>query len=392
MKIIQPIKECSACGACVDACPKGAISLKENKKGYLYPIINQQKCISCGICSKVCANEKKDEKKDFVPEAYIARTYDKERYAISASGGIFGTLASEFIKSNGIVYGAAIITEDANLDCRHIRVETLDELYKIQGSKYVHSSTQGVFADVLKDLSDEKNVLFSGTSCQVAALNSFLGKEYDNLFTVDFVCHGVPSKALFNKYIHYLEKRNKCHIKDIRFRRKGMPGFELDKDSYVITMIANNNNNESFEKYINSRHSGYYSLFRARAGYRPNCYNCHYASIKKQGDITLGDFVPRKNEFVKYKLSDKNMYSTILINNDCGKKLFNTISDNCFYSDVDIETVMRHHANLSHPSKCGWKGKIMMHIYRGFGFAGLEIYLGILTKIKRMYHLIQKRI
>ena len=390
MRIIQPTKECSACGACVDACPKGAISIKEDKKGYLYPIINQPKCISCGMCSKVCANEKKDDKKDFVPTAYIARTYDKERYDISASGGIFGTLASEFIKSNGIVYGAAIINEGNTLNCKHIRVEALDKLHTIQGSKYVHSETQGIYACVLKDLTDGKKVLFSGTSCQVAALNCFLGKHYDNLFTVDLVCHGVPPISMFHKYIHYLEKKNKYQINNISFRKKGKPGFDLDKDSYVITLFLNKDN-EPFEKYISSRYSGYYSLFRARAGYRPNCYICRYASIKKQGDITLGDFVPRGNEFDKYKLSDKNMYSTILVNNDHGKNLFNTISNHCFYSEIDIETVMRHHANLSNPSKCGRKGKIMMHIYRGFSFAGLEIYLGILTKVRRIYHLIQRK-
>ena len=385
MKTIQPTKDCSACGACIDACPKEAICFREDRQGYIYPVINEQKCVSCGACSKVCANENAEEEMDFIPSAYIARTNDKERYDFSASGGIFGTLASEFIKSNGIVYGAAIVSEENDLYCRHIRVESLEELQKIQGSKYVHSATQGVFKDVHKDLEDGKEVLFSGTSCQVAALKRFLGQPYDRLFTVDLVCHGVPPVSLFRKYIHYLEKKSRCHIENISFRRKGIPGFKQDKDSYVLTLFAKKDN-EPFEKYISSRFSGYYSLFRSRAGYRPNCYACRFASIKKQGDITLGDFVPRESESDKYKLSGEYMYSTILINNDHGRKLFESIASRCFYNETDIETIMRHHLNLSSPSKCSRKGRIMIWIYECFGFEGLEIYLTVKNKARAFFH------
>lgn len=383
---IQQTNNCFACGACVDICAKEAICLKENGQGYLYPVVDKKKCVSCGACERVCIAEKSVKQDiEYLPMAYISRSNDKERYNLSASGGIFGTLAFEFIRTNGIVYGAAITHEDNLIRCKHVRIESTEELYKLQGSKYVHSETTGVFSEVLKDLKDGYRVLFSGTSCQVAALKNFLGKNYDTLYTVDLVCHGVPPISLLQKYVKYIENKHKCYINDISFRRKTKPGYELNKDSFVLTLSGQKNRN-TFEECINRKSSGYYNLFLSRAGYRPNCYSCPFATIYKEGDITLGDFAPKGSEFSKYELSDKYMYSTVLINNDHGKNLYDTITSQCFSKEIEIDSVLRHHPNLTKPSRCNRNGKIMMNIYTLFGFTGLEKYMTVRERIKTIYH------
>ena len=389
MDAIFPTEKCFACGACSDICPPKAISFKKNKHGYLYPNVDTQKCISCGACSRVCIIDKKEPLSQSMPVAYISRADDKERYELSASGGIFGIIASEFLKTNGIVYGAAMTKIEGHIQCKHIRIDSLDELYKIQGSKYVHSETVGVFSDVLRDLRDGNRVLFSGTSCQVDALKSYLGKTYNSLFTVDLVCHGVPTISLLQEYIDYIQKKDKCCIDDISFRRKTIPGFGLNKDSYVLTLTGQKNN-EQFEKYISRKNSGYYNLFLSRAGYRPNCYSCPYATINKKGDITLGDFVPKGTEYEKYQLSSNYMYSTVLINNSHGESLFSTVSSHCISKEIDIDTVLMHHRNLSKPSKCSRNGEIMLSLYDKLGFAGLEKYIFVRNKLKEFYHLIKK--
>lgn len=381
MKHIQPTKQCYACGACVDKCPAVAISFKEDKHGFLYPVVDEQRCISCGLCVISCICEIKLNKTEFIPDAFIARSYVKDRYSFSSSGGIFGTIAEEFIKSGGVVYGAYITREEAIVVCRHIKVHKIEDLWRIQGSKYVHSNTQGVFKDVFEQLNNGNKVLFSGTSCQVAALRCYLGKEYDNLYCIDFVCHGTPPISLFRKYISYLEKKYRCVIENVSFRRKSKPGFEMDRDSFVFSIFGHKGK-KCFEKHISKNASGYFKLFLSRAGYRPNCYTCPYASITKQGDITLGDFEPKEYELLKYELLNEYMYSTVLINNDKGKSLFQYAAGYFFTKQIDIETVLAHHKNLSKPSKCSKNGKKLFKLYSVLGFSNLERYIWLKGKVK----------
>lgn len=389
MNHIQSDKNCSACGACMAKCSKRAISLSEDNQGFLYPTIDKRLCVSCGACVDVCICDNMPIKSENTPTAYISSTYDKERYDLSASGGIFGTLASVFIKAGGVVYGSSIIYENSVLECKHIRIDTVEDIHKIQGSKYVHSDTRAIFDDVCEKLNNGQKVLFSGTSCQVAALKKYLKTSYDNLFTVDLVCHGVPPISLFQKYISYIEKKYKCTIYNVSFRRKSEPGFNSHKDSYVLTLYGNKNN-KTFEKCISNKNSGYYRLFLSRAGYRPNCYSCPFARITKEGDMTLGDFVPRDFELDVYDLSTDVMYSTILINNDKGKILFQSISELCDSKQIGIETVLMHHTNLSKPSICKNGGKKLMKIEEWFGFAVLERYIYLTNFIRAIYHFFRK--
>lgn len=187
--------KCSACGACVNICPKGAIKLEKNSEGFLYPVIDQDKCINCGACKKKCPvlnNKSFDDK--FV-KCYDAKSKNSDIRMKSSSGGIFSHLALEFIHNDGIVYG---VTMD-NMKAKHVRVSSEKELIKILGSKYIQSNVGFVYKEVLGDLDNGKKVLFSGTPCQIMGLKSFLKKGYSNLYCVSVICHGVMSDLFWRK-------------------------------------------------------------------------------------------------------------------------------------------------------------------------------------------------
>nr|MCR4903058.1 Coenzyme F420 hydrogenase/dehydrogenase, beta subunit C-terminal domain [Butyrivibrio sp.] len=189
-------KDCCACGACLNICPKQAISMHEDEYGFIYPVVDEKLCIGCGACKKDCSYQNKDETN--VPlECYAAVSKNKDQAKRSASAGIFSALATKTLLNGGVVYGAAF---DKAWNVNHISIGSADELYKLQGSKYTQSNTGKTFSEVKKALIEGKNVLYSGTPCQIAGLKGFLGKDYNNLLTVDIVCHGVPNNKMFKEY------------------------------------------------------------------------------------------------------------------------------------------------------------------------------------------------
>ena len=211
---IKACEECSGCGACADVCPREAITLEFDSKGILYPTLDPNKCVGCEICTTVCICEKTNNYPE-AKEAYIAICNEKELYMGSSSGGIFAIAARAILAQGGVVFGAVFIPDKNEIDCRIIKIDNITELYKIQGSKYVHSRTDGVFKEIRMLLEKETTVLFSGTSCQVAALKLFLNKDYGNLYTIDLVCHGVPEISQLQTYLKHLEARYKTNIKNI---------------------------------------------------------------------------------------------------------------------------------------------------------------------------------
>ena len=202
-------KECCGCGACISICPKGAIEMQVDEFGNEYPVVDKKKCTDCNLCNKVCAYQNKSVYNiplmTYASSCKINRLLKK-----SASGGVFIAIANEFIKNNGIIYGCSMEMEDDIITPKHIRVDDLSNLYKLQGSKYVKSKINCIYKDVRKDLSEGRKVLFSGTPCQVHALLSYLEElkvNKDNLYTIDIICHGTPSTKMFQDYIKELERR-----------------------------------------------------------------------------------------------------------------------------------------------------------------------------------------
>lgn len=216
---IDDKSRCCGCSACMNICPNNAIKMKIDNKGFKYPIVDDEKCVNCGLCDKVCPYNNEYTKKEIYNKsvAYGGWNNNDEIRKNSTSGGIFSAISKYVLDNNGLICGAIY---DDNLKVIHEIVDNIENLKKINGSKYVQSDMKDNFKKIKKYLEDGKLVLFSGTPCQVSGLNSFLGKEYENLYTCDIVCHGVPSPKVFEKYKKELEKAKNSEIININFRDK----------------------------------------------------------------------------------------------------------------------------------------------------------------------------
>lgn len=198
--MLEAKHKCTGCTACAMACPKGCVSMIADPDGFPYPIVDDHACVHCGICQKVCPVLQSQNTSDAVPMAYAAYSKDEGNRVQSSSGGIFTELARAVIAQKGVVFGAAY---DTRFDVVHIRIEDEEGLTKLRGAKYAQSNLGNTLKDVEVALLEGREVLFSGTPCQVAGLKSYLQKDYDHLICVDFVCHGVPSPMAWKAYVKY---------------------------------------------------------------------------------------------------------------------------------------------------------------------------------------------
>ena len=189
-------KECCGCTACLHVCPVKCITMQEDEEGFFYPVIEKEKCIHCHKCEKVCPVRNADSI-NTKTETYVGYSKDDEIRKQSSSGGIFSVVAEWILLQNGVIFGAAF---DQNFEVHHIAIETNGELGKLRGSKYVQSRLENVYPVVKQYLEIKRKVLFTGTACQIAGLKRYLNKEYENLYTVDVLCHGVPSPKIWRMY------------------------------------------------------------------------------------------------------------------------------------------------------------------------------------------------
>lgn len=191
---IKDKKDCCGCYACYNICPKKCISMKADEEGFWYSVIEQNKCVNCNLCEKVCPIINPVNRGNSLKLSYAVKNKDEDIRLRSSSGGMFYLLAEDTIKQNGLVYGAAF---DKDFSVKHIGIDKISEIELLQGSKYLQSSIGDTYKHVKNDLRENKQVLFTGTPCQVEGLKSFLGKEEENLITMDFICHGVPSPSIW---------------------------------------------------------------------------------------------------------------------------------------------------------------------------------------------------
>lgn len=378
--------ECCGCGACVDICSHSAIQLKRDADGFYYPVIDDSKCVNCGLCSKVCSFKPRNSNA-FAKEAFIATSVEKELIKHSASGGIFAQIAKKVLGEGGIVYGASLWLESGKIHVEHIGIETECDLYKIQGSKYVQSKTQGIFPEINKQLQSGRKVLFGGTSCQVAALKGYLRKDYDTLLTTDLICHGVPSLKMLQDYVDSLELKDELTNLKFRKRVKGTLPY-----SFVLTLRKCDGS--LYTKEIPLRDSAYYRLFMSCAGYRTSCYGCPFASINKPGDITLGDFyMEESKEVADYPkvILDADLLSTIIVNTTKGQKVLNEISHNIVLHSSSVEYMVTHHGQLSRPSIPTSIGDYFYAILKESGFKRLQSVYEKRNRIVNFVSLITNR-
>lgn len=275
---------CTGCALCSNVCSKEAIRMVWSEEGFLVPSVDVDKCVECGACVKNCpAQEENIAKLQYTDdvnsvEAYGAWNQNEAVQESSSSGGVFTALAEQVIESGGCVFG--VVWRD-KLTAVFSRAETVEQLASMRGAKYTHANADGVYREVRAELLSGRRVLFSGTPCQVHALRKYLRKDYENLLTIDIVCHGIPSHLILEKYIELWEQKAGKDIRQISFRDKP-EGWS----KYHVTRHYVDGSSSSTEHHIDV----YMKSFLCDRALNKACYSCPYAHIPRQGDITLGDY------------------------------------------------------------------------------------------------------
>ena len=337
---IQNKQDCCGCAACVQRCPKHCISMKEDSEGFLYPVVDESMCIDCGLCEKVCPIINRPEKLPVKEVLAVKNRNEAERMA-SSSGGVFIALAKNTIEKGGVVFGAVF---DENWEVMHTYAETLDEVKPMMGSKYLQSRIGYSFRDAEKFLKKGREVLFTGTPCQVTGLHNYLRKDYPNLLSVDFLCHGVPSPGVWRKYLDeefHLSARRAAAGKNtvlssslksvpvitgIEFRDKTLNGWK--KFSFVVRgQSASKADKNSVLLSDIHKLNPYMRGFLSNIYLRPSCYACKCKNGVSHSDLTIADFWGI-NQLMPDFDDDKGV-SLVLINTRHGKDI---------YESLDIKT------------------------------------------------------
>ena len=318
---IQDKSQCCGCSACLHICPKHSISFKEDKEGFLYPEVDTKTCVDCGLCEKVCPVI--NQKEERLPlKVFAAKHPDDKIRMSSSSGGIFTLLAEQVIDDGGVVFGARF---NENWEVVHDYAETKEELAPFRGSKYVQSFIGDSYKQVETLLRAGRKVMFTGTPCQVAGLKKFIRREYDNLLTIDFVCHGVPSPKVWKMYLQEeIARHGDTGKKTVLPSSKVAPvligvNFRDKSTGWKKFSFVLNFSKASAEGEQNSVLSSvfyenpYMNAFLCNLSLRPSCYACPARSGKSRADLTIGDYWGISN--VLFKEDDDKGVSLLLVYN-----------------------------------------------------------------------------
>lgn len=322
---------CYGCEACKSICPVGAITMKQDNEGFIYPVIDRKKCINCKLCEKTCIYKKNALFQGQLIEkpVYAAINNNETIRENSTSGGVFTELCKYIIKNNGYVIGVKLNKKNEAI---YDVATTLEACFEFQGAKYVRADNNNIYIKIKELLVSKKPVLVSGTPCFIAGLKSYLMHEYKNLYLVEIICHSNSSPKIYHKYLRYLEKENNSKIKTIKFRSKENGGWHNSN----IKIIFENNHvmEESVYKniYVNNFLKGKIS--------RPSCYNCEFAYLNRVGDITIGDYWGIDKEMKE--MDDNKGTSLVIVNTDKGNQLFDHIKENLKINKSDISKCLKN--------------------------------------------------
>lgn len=334
---IKKKSECCGCYGCTSICPKQCINMKIDNEGFWYPKVDKQECVNCSLCEKVCPVINTPQKEDFSTVAYACKNKNEEIRLGSSSGGVFTNLCEYVINNNGVVFGASFTK---NFEVEHVKATTLEECEKFRGSKYVQSKIGETFKEAKKYLDSGRIVLFSGTQCQIKGLNLFLRKKYDNLISVDIICHGVPSPLVFEIHKKNLIKCYGSEIKGIEFRNK-------NKGWKKFSYITNFKNGEQYSKLLNE--DVYMIGFLKDLYLRPSCYSCESKDFKNDSDISLADYWGVQNKHPEF--DDDKGVSLVLINSKKGQIIFDKIRNNIENTKTDLDYAISNNPCIIKPVK-----------------------------------------
>ena len=310
-----------------------------DKEGFWYPQIDKENCSNCGLCEKVCPiiyNWQPDNSRTTTSMAAINMNEDIRLK--SSSGGIFTLIAEEIIKRGGVVFGAAFADDFRSV--YHMYVDNIECLEKLRGSKYVQSKIGDTYKQAKNFLDRGRIVLFTGTPCQIGGLYSYLRKPYENLFTQDIICHGVPSPMVWEKYVDEREKKSASTTQRMFFRHK-----KYGWKTYAV--LFEFSNNTAYVK--NLLEDSYMRIFLSNSCLRPSCYNCAFKSVQRQADITLADFWGIQN--VLPEMDDNKGTSLVITHSSKGEMLISAISNSIIFKTTDIKNAKKYNSALIKSAK-----------------------------------------
>lgn len=322
-------RDCCGCTACMEACPVGAITMETDEEGFLYPKIDEGKCIRCGKCDRVCAFRPFPEREEpfALPRAFGVKHADLPTRESSRSGGAFVGFSDVILGRGGVVYGASM---GPDFVVRHIRAVTAEERDRMKGAKYVQSDIRGIYPQVARDLKDGLDVLFSGTPCQVAGLRVYLRENHVDdakLCCCDMVCHGVPSPAIWRDYLAMIEQEHGKKVLSANFRDKDF-GWEAHCESFRL---------EGMEKKLAV--NGYTDLFYQHIMLRPSCSSCPFTNVRRPGDLTMADFWGIEKHDPAF--NDNRGVSLVLVNSPLGEAVFEEARQEFDCFEVHVKDCMQ---------------------------------------------------
>lgn len=376
-------KDCCGCTACYAVCPTSAITMQPDDMGFKYPRVDYDKCIECKQCERVCSFEEnyKTPGNFASPLPLGVRLKNRDELMKSRSGGAFKAVTDLILSCNGIIYGAAF---DKDFKIIHHRADSHEERDKLRGSKYVQSDLKDTFKSVLKDLKEDRIVLFSGTPCQTSGLASFIPhKLHKNLILVDIVCHGVPSPSIWKDFKSYIQRKEGSEIISVDFRDKKSFGWKDHKETFGLRngrIISGN---------------AYTYLFYRHIMLRPSCGKCYFTNTRRPSDLTLADFWGWEKTDHDFNSDDLGA-SLLLVNTPKGKEIWEKIKDECNVIYPVLKDCLQ--PNLIHPSELNplseqfsmdYKTKGFKYVLRHYGNENFRFKLrrrlsGIKNKIKRI--------
>lgn len=373
---IEDKSKCTGCFACASICPKNCITMERDEEGFLYPRV-QNGCVSCGLCTKACPLITPKKEKNQIGRAIGAINKDEKIRLQSSSGGIFTLIAEKIIDNGGVVFGASF---DGNFSVSHRAVFTKEDLGQFRGSKYTQSRIGNTYKEAKAYLEENRQVLFTGTPCQIGGLYAYLQKDYENLYTQDIICHGVPSPLVWESYLSFKEKEMGANVTEVGFRNK-----RFGWNRWSIKMSFDNKT-----EYIKTLGEDLFvRAFLKDLCLRPSCYNCAFKGKERLSDITLADFWGIKN--VLPEMDDDKGTSLVIINSSKGNALFDSVSAQIEYKETDIDKALVYNpAAIKSAARVQNREKFMDAIKReGFGKEGCK-YLKkpflarVKSKIKRL--------